>query len=243
VSKPRDTWACRERHWRPSAVLSKRIPAPGGLPRADETGGLPSDHHQRLYGNDHAPGETSACLTLSFLTMTVISLSGESDFVVIPSGILLANISGRPVFLNDPTYPHDGIITLRSLHRPPEDGWPEARAGQDPDPFRIRLRGGPKVEMGRGQVLSNIIPDFASGAGPGSRRDRRAPVPSHLPLPDRYPVRLRQPVPGSADARLSLDDRVWRLSPGDGICPPAREYRLGRPLVSRLVNSLHKSSA
>ena len=27
-------------------------------------------------------------------------------------GVLLANISGLPVFLNDPTYPHDGIITL-----------------------------------------------------------------------------------------------------------------------------------
>ena len=49
--------------------------------------------------------ETSACLTLSLLNDAGYLAFCESDFVVIPSGILLANISGRPVLLHDPTCP------------------------------------------------------------------------------------------------------------------------------------------
>ena len=54
----------------------------------------------------------------------------ESDFVVIPSGILLRNISGRPHFLNDPTYPHDGVITLAHCTGPRKmDGKTSSRCG------------------------------------------------------------------------------------------------------------------
>ena len=56
--------------------------------------------------------ETSACLTLSTLNDDGWLAFCESDFVVIPSGLLLCNISGHPNFLNDPTYPHDNVITL-----------------------------------------------------------------------------------------------------------------------------------
>jgi L-fucose isomerase-like protein len=54
--------------------------------------------------------ESTACLTLSLLNDAGYLAFCESDFVIIPSGILLANISGKPVFLNDPTYPHDNPI-------------------------------------------------------------------------------------------------------------------------------------
>ena len=62
--------------------------------------------------------ETTACLTLSLLNDAGYMAFCESDFVVIPAGILLANISDRPVFLNDPNYPHDGIITLANCTAP-----------------------------------------------------------------------------------------------------------------------------
>ena len=62
--------------------------------------------------------ETSACLTLSLLNDAGYLAFCESDFVVVPSGILLANITGKPVFLNDPTYPHDGVITLAHCTAP-----------------------------------------------------------------------------------------------------------------------------
>ncbi|KPL14245.1 MAG: hypothetical protein AMS26_11480 [Bacteroides sp. SM23_62] len=104
--------------------------------------------------------ETSACLTLSLLNDAGYLSFCESDFVVIPAGILLANISGRPVFLNDPTYPHDGIITLAHCTAP------RRMDGKHKEPARILTHfesdygAAPKVEMHKGQVVTNIIPDF-----------------------------------------------------------------------------------
>jgi hypothetical protein len=106
--------------------------------------------------------ETSACLTLSLLNDAGYLAFCESDFVVIPSGILLANISGKPVFLNDPTYPHDGTITLAHCTAP------RKMDGRKREPARILTHfesdygAAPKVEMSRGQTVTNIVPDFAS---------------------------------------------------------------------------------
>jgi hypothetical protein len=104
--------------------------------------------------------ETSACLTLSTLNDAGYLAFCESDFVVIPAGLLLANISGRPVFLNDPTYPHNGIITLAHCTAP------RRMDGKKKEPARIMTHfesdygAAPKVEMHKGQVVTNIIPDF-----------------------------------------------------------------------------------
>jgi hypothetical protein len=104
--------------------------------------------------------ETSACLTLSLLNDAGYMAFCESDFVVIPSGVLMVNISGRPMFLNDPTYPHDGIITLAHCTSP------RRMNGKDLEPVRIMTHfesdygASPKVEMSKGQVVTNIVPDF-----------------------------------------------------------------------------------
>jgi len=106
--------------------------------------------------------ETTACLTLSLLNDSGYLAFCESDFVVIPSGVLLANISGKPVFLNDPTYPHEGLITLAHCTAP------RRMDGKNLEPARILTHfesdygAAPKVEMRRGQILTNIIPDFAA---------------------------------------------------------------------------------
>ncbi|MGB9836889.1 MAG: sugar isomerase [Candidatus Saccharicenans sp.] len=106
--------------------------------------------------------ETSACLTLSLLNDAGYLAFCESDFVVIPSGVLLANISGRPVFLNDPTYPHEGIITLAHCTAP------RRMDGKTLEPARILTHfesdygAAPKVEMRKGQTVTNVIPDFAA---------------------------------------------------------------------------------
>lgn len=106
--------------------------------------------------------ETTACLTLSLLNDAGYLAFCESDFVVIPSGVLLANISGKPVFLNDPTYPHEGVITLAHCTAP------RKMDGKSLEPARILTHfesdygAAPKVEMRRGQVVTNLIPDFAA---------------------------------------------------------------------------------
>jgi len=79
---------------------------------------------------------------------------------VIPSGILLHHISGKPVFLNDPTYPHDGVVTLAHCTAP------RRMSGENDEPadivthFESDYGAAPKVEFRRGQQVTLIVPDF-----------------------------------------------------------------------------------
>ncbi len=104
--------------------------------------------------------ETTACLPLSTLNDDGYLAFCESDFVVIPAGMLMASISGHPMFLNDPTYPHDGLITLAHCTAP------RKLDGKTTEPARILTHfesdygAAPKVEMRIGQKVTNIIPDF-----------------------------------------------------------------------------------
>lgn len=106
--------------------------------------------------------ETTACLPLSVLNDAGYLAFCESDFVVIPSGILLHYITGKPVFLNDPTYPHDGVVTLAHCTAP------RKMDGEHPEPARILTHfesdygAAPKVEMRKGQKVTNLVPDFAN---------------------------------------------------------------------------------
>jgi hypothetical protein len=106
--------------------------------------------------------ETSACLTLSTLNDDGYLAFCESDFVVIPSGILMANIAGHPVFLNDPTYPHDGIITLAHCTAPRKMDGRKSEPARILTHFESDYGAAPKVEMSKGQLVTNIVPDFAS---------------------------------------------------------------------------------
>jgi hypothetical protein len=105
--------------------------------------------------------ETSACLTLSLLNDAGYLAFCESDFVVVPSGILLANISGKPVFLNDPTYPHDGIITLAHCTAPRRMDGKKLEPARLLTHFESDYGAAPKVGMLIGQTVTNIMPDFA----------------------------------------------------------------------------------
>jgi hypothetical protein len=104
--------------------------------------------------------KTTACLPLSLLNDDGYLAFCESDYVVIPSGILLHYISGLPVFLNDPTYPHDGIVTLAHCTAPRKmDGKRHERA-RILTHFESDYGAAPKVEMKLGQITTNLVPDF-----------------------------------------------------------------------------------
>ncbi len=104
---------------------------------------------------------TTACLPLSLLNDAGLMAFCESDFVVIPAGVLLHYISGKPVFLNDPTYPHNGIVTQAHCTAP------RKMDGQHPEPTRILTHfesdygAAPKVEMRVGQEITDLVPDFS----------------------------------------------------------------------------------
>lgn len=106
--------------------------------------------------------ETAACLTLSTLNDDGYLAFCESDFVVIPSGVLLSNISGKPVFLNDPTYPHDGVITLAHCTGPRKMNGKTLEDARIVTHFESDFGAAPKVEMSKGQLLTIIAPDFKS---------------------------------------------------------------------------------
>lgn len=104
--------------------------------------------------------ETTACLPLMLLNDAGYHAYCESDFVVVPSGILLHYITSMPVFLNDPTYPHDNVVTIAHCTAPSKMN------GRDYEPARILTHfesdygAAPKVEFKKGQVMTVIDPDF-----------------------------------------------------------------------------------
>jgi hypothetical protein len=106
--------------------------------------------------------KTTACMPLSLLNDDGYLAFCESDFVVIPSGVLLHSISNLPVFLNDPTFPHDGTVTLAHCTAP------RRMDGKRLEPVRILTHfesdygAAPKVAMKLGQACTNLVPDFAS---------------------------------------------------------------------------------
>ena len=105
--------------------------------------------------------ETSACLTLSLLNDEGYLAFCESDFIVVPSGILLGNITGKPVFLNDPTYPHNNIITLAHCTAPRRMDGIKLEPARILTHFESDYGAAPKVEMLIGQTVTNIMPDFS----------------------------------------------------------------------------------
>jgi hypothetical protein len=105
--------------------------------------------------------ETTACLPLSLLNDEGYMAFCESDFVVIPSGVLLHYVSGKPVFLNDPTYPHDGITTSAHCTAPRKMDGSEIHDVRILTHFESDYGAAPKVAFRKDQTVTNIAPDFS----------------------------------------------------------------------------------
>jgi hypothetical protein len=105
--------------------------------------------------------QTTACLPLTLLNDDGYVAFCESDFVAIPSGILLRYISGKPVFLCNPSFPHDGIVTVSHCTAP------RRMDGKRLEPVKILTHyesdygAAPKVDMRKGQQITVLDPDFA----------------------------------------------------------------------------------
>lgn len=104
--------------------------------------------------------ETTACLPLSLLNDSGYTAYCESDFVVIPSGVLLHHISSLPVFLNDPTYPHDGMVTIAHCTAPRKMDGENYEPAQIVTHFESDYGAAPKVDMKLGTKMTVIDPDF-----------------------------------------------------------------------------------
>jgi len=107
--------------------------------------------------------QTTACLTLSLLNDEGVMAFCESDFVIIPAGVLLYYTCGRPVFLHNSTFPHDGIVTCAHCTAP------RRLDGGRYDPATIVTHyesdygAAPKVDMPVGREVTFIDPEYSTG--------------------------------------------------------------------------------
>lgn len=62
--------------------------------------------------------ETTACLSLGLLNDEGRLAFCESDFVIIPAGILMRYVSDKPVFLHNSTFPHNRMVTCAHCTSP-----------------------------------------------------------------------------------------------------------------------------
>jgi hypothetical protein len=113
--------------------------------------------------------ETTACLTLSILNDAGYLAFCESDFAVVPSGMALAAITGKPVFLNDPTYPHDNIITLAHCTAPRKMNGVDYLPTEIVTHFESDYGAAPKVEFELGKEVTCILPDFLGARWAGMK--------------------------------------------------------------------------
>ncbi len=107
--------------------------------------------------------KTTACLTLTLLNDEGLLAFCESDFVVVPAGILLRYVSGTPVFMHNSTFPHQGLVTCAHCSAP------RRMDGQRYEPVKIvthyesEYGAAPKVDVPVGRKVTFIDPEYTTG--------------------------------------------------------------------------------
>jgi len=118
--------------------------------------------------------ETTACLTLGLLNDEGLIAFCESDFVIIPAGLLLRFLAAKPVFLHNSTFPHQATVTCAHCT------CPRRLDGRTYEPARIvthyesEYGAAPKVEMPIGQQVTFINPEYSTTRWLGFRGTIRA---------------------------------------------------------------------
>ncbi len=116
---------------------------------------------QHCMGKALPIAKTTPCMPLSWLNDEGLIGLCESDFVVIPAAILLRHISGKPVFMHNSTFPHQGIVTCAHCSAP------RRMDGKTYGPAQILTHcesdygAAPKVAMPIDQELTFIDPEYS----------------------------------------------------------------------------------
>ena len=106
---------------------------------------------------------TTPCLSLSLLNDQGLMAFCESDFVIIPVGVLLHYICGKPVFLHNSTFPHDGIVTCAHCTAPRRLDGVRYEPAKIMTHYESEYGAAPKVEMPIGQQVTFIDPEYSTG--------------------------------------------------------------------------------
>lgn len=104
--------------------------------------------------------DTAACMPLSWLNDEGYIAFCESDFVVMPPGILLHYIAGKPVFMHNSTFPHQGIVTCAHCTSPRRMDGKRYEPARIMTHFESDFGAAPKIEMPIGQTVCAISPEY-----------------------------------------------------------------------------------
>lgn len=105
--------------------------------------------------------ESTACLPISILNDRGYLAFCQGDFVALPVGVLMSYISGKPPFLSDPSWPHDGVMTLAHCTAPRKMDGEHYESAKILTHFESNYGAAPKVLMSKGQPITNVVADFA----------------------------------------------------------------------------------
>lgn len=106
---------------------------------------------------------TTACLTLGLLNDEGWLAFCESDFVIIPAGILLRHIAGTPVFLHNSTFPHQGMVTCAHCAAPRRMNAQRYEPAAIMTHYESEYGAAPKVDIPEGTEVTFIDPEYATG--------------------------------------------------------------------------------
>lgn len=107
--------------------------------------------------------KTTACLTLSLLNDEGLIAFCESDFVIIPPGILLRYVTGQPIFMHNSTFPHKGMVTCAHCTGPRRMDGARYEPARLVTHYESEYGAAPKVEMPKGQLVTFVDPEYATG--------------------------------------------------------------------------------
>ena len=106
--------------------------------------------------------ETTACLTLGLMNDEGLIAFCESDFVIIPAGLLLRYIAGRPVFLHNSTFPHRQVVTCAHCTCPRRLDGVRYEPAKILTHYESEYGAAPKVDMPIGQKVTFIDPEYST---------------------------------------------------------------------------------
>ncbi|MGC8601539.1 MAG: sugar isomerase [Thermoprotei archaeon] len=104
--------------------------------------------------------KTTACLPLSMINDEGKVAVCEGDVVTLPAYLLLHAISQKPVFLNDPTFPHHGIVTIAHCTSPTTLNGKKPENVQLVTHYESDYGAAPKVLFERGQEVTVLDAAF-----------------------------------------------------------------------------------
>lgn len=107
--------------------------------------------------------KTTACLALSLLNDEGYGAFCESDFVVVPAGVLLRHLTAQPVFMHNSTFPHKAMVTCAHCTGPRRMNADRYEPARIVTHYESEFGAAPKVEMPIGQELSFINPEYTTG--------------------------------------------------------------------------------